>query len=454
MSYGVKIEYGVSDWQVFQHHKGTSTIHLGGVWEEIEGFSERRTVMVRVVRERDNQQIIPWMEAENQTFVTPLYGHWDTRITIPSGGLYRIETSLDIGNNNRATMRRGDIRFHIGVGNLFIIAGQSNSAGYGRGDAWDPPTLGVAMYRNMGRWDLASHPINDPTNAFEEPNIAPNTVGTSPYLAFGRLFQEISGMPVGLIPTSLGNTPLSRWEKGGDLYQNMIRRLEKIGGHIAGVLWYQGCSDTGNPELFNSYGMRFAKMVRDFRELLKYEVPFFTFQLNMHTNSQNQEGWAVVKEAQRVCGTSLPRVYVLPTHDCAISDNIHNNSVSNVLLGERLARQAAYRICGGLAYDAPNITKAVCVEKKLTLTFSNVRFGFELHGHTPGYGFVVTDELGVVDITSWTTSAGTLTLDLMRELGEEAYVSFETGTNPGKQPISDTVTYMPPLCFYRLSIEK
>ena len=56
------------------------------------------------------------------------------------------------------------------------------------------------------------------------------------------MIHRVTGYPVGLIPTALGGSSLSRWnpDQDGDLYWNMISRIKDSGGIIKAVLWYQG----------------------------------------------------------------------------------------------------------------------------------------------------------------------------------------------------------------------
>lgn len=84
-----------------------------------------------------------------------------------AGGPYRIDTGLETKSTtpDLTWVYRGDCVLHIGVGNLFIIAGQSNSAGYSRDFCLDPPSMDVHLYRNRSQWDIASHPMNENTYA-------------------------------------------------------------------------------------------------------------------------------------------------------------------------------------------------------------------------------------------------------------------------------------------------
>lgn len=90
-------------------------------------------VLVRLVREDDNIPVVFWKGAETAANKDGLSGIWKINFTLPAGGMYRLETGVDVGlNSSRQSMLRDDIRMHLGVGNIFVIAGHSNAAGYGR----------------------------------------------------------------------------------------------------------------------------------------------------------------------------------------------------------------------------------------------------------------------------------------------------------------------------------
>ena len=109
--------------------------------------------------------------------------------------------------------------------------------------------------------------MNESTFAGSLANEEMGVPGVSPYLSFGKTYAKMTGMPVGLIQTSLGGISNGvkkkrGWNpKDGDLYQNMIDKIHQTGGHYAGILWYQGCSDT-NPEPAAQYLSIFVTMWR------------------------------------------------------------------------------------------------------------------------------------------------------------------------------------------------
>ncbi len=156
-------------------------------------------------------------------------------------------------------------RFHV-----YLLMGQSNMAGRGRMTEADRrPVERVWMLDKENQWVPAAHPLH-----FDKPKIAGVGVG----IAFAkRMSAEDPAIQIGLVPCAVGGTPLSRWSKGGDLYQNAVARAQTATerGTLKGVLWHQGESDTGAPETANTYGERLARMIGDLRaELGAPKLPF------------------------------------------------------------------------------------------------------------------------------------------------------------------------------------
>ena len=409
----------------------------------------------------DNSQIIPWTEANISHGDNPCHGTWNAEIQVPAGGLYRIETGLytkSINPDLRWTFR-GDVRVHIGVGDIFVIAGQSNSSGYGRDWAFDPPMPGVHLYRNRKKWDLACHPINESTFAADEVNAEMGVSGVSPYLSFGKYFTKLSNYPVGLIPTALGGSPISRWhsEQNGDLFRNMINRIKECGRKAAGILWYQGCSDT-TPEAASSYYNNFCHVVNSTRKALGYDIPFFTFQLNRQISGLHDECWGIVREAQRLASHRIPGVYMLPTLDCSLSDGIHNSAHANIKLGERMAKLCANILYDMPEYRAPELASVICNNQRLSLIFQNVERGFALFSNEPRYcGFTVRDSSGDVAITAFSLDSekpNVLHLTLERTPLKDATISFGWEANPTMYPAFDEVTCLPIVSFYQIPLKQ
>lgn len=274
-------------------------------------------------------------------------------MTIPEGGLYRLEASLQPGDS--LWIDKFACVYHIGVGDIYVTAGQSNMTGYGRDAAYDPPCLGVHMYRNNGSWSIAAHPLADAIDGlYEYPE---NGTGTSPALSFARRLHDRLGVPIGIIPTAVGGTPLSEWnpeEKGG-CYRAMEKRLRVVGA-FKGFIWLQGCSDC-TAECAGNYLERFSRMVSLWNEHFGAH-PVLTVQLNRWMGNEdpmNDRYWGMIREAQRRAALEIPGVYVVSSLDLSVTDGIHNSSGANVTIGERLANAALAYL-----YDKPG-QRSVCI---------------------------------------------------------------------------------------------
>ena len=321
-----------------------------------EEAGENQMIYVCAFRETDNLLVADWLQAEK------IAKDWYVRIRLPEGGPYRLEACL----SDKACCLEWEKRIlcihHVGVGDLYILAGQSNMAGYGRDTAYDPPCMGVHLYGNNGKWDIAAHPLNDPTDTIY-PETAEYNSGTSPALAFGRRLKETLGIPIGLVQASLGGSTLDKWHprEEGSLYRAMLRRLNVV-GKVKGVLWYQGCSDA-TEESAGTYLERFCEMVALWRKQVG-NIPFLTVQLNRwgENKAGNERNWGILKEAQRQAAIQIKDVHVVPSYDVTMSDGIHNSSGANVVLGERLALTALRMVYQKPGSIAPSVKQVEYVD--------------------------------------------------------------------------------------------
>ena len=461
--HGITLLSAPADWEIVQQENGYATITLKGSFQvhpaAIEVGVKSVTPIARVMNEQDNSAVIPWTPM--RCHVNPDFtGTFEDTLTIPAGGLYRIETSLETNSTvpHLTWLYRGDCVLHFGVGNLFLIAGQSNSSGYARDYAMDPPHLCVHLFRNRSCWDLACHPMNESTFAGSLANEEMGIPGVSPYLSFGKNFYEYSHCPVGFVQVSLGGSPMSRWNpETGDLYANMIDKIHLTRGKYAGVLWYQGCSD-GDPKAAPDYLQHFSDMVAALRKELGYEIPFFTFQLNRFLDCPEDVSWGQVREAQRIAAKTIPQVYILPTINNPMSDGIHNSAHANMMLGEKLAKQAAHYLLPGFApFEAPALSSAVVQEDgRLCLTFDNMALGFiYASGDANKNGFTLEDEDGIVPLTGFQAARedkNHIYLTPGRPLKGQALLSFAWEADPVRFPVTDEVTFLPPLSFYKYPV--
>ena len=457
MFYGVRITQGLSDWQVLQRRDGKAQVHLQGEWQlekgAIKAGVRSATPVIRVLMEQDQSLILPWTPCDRQTG-DGVCGQWETTLTLPQGGPYRIETSLDAVSaaSGDHWMFRGDIRVHIGVGDLFCMAGQSNAAGYAKGVAFDPPDVRVHLLRNSGHWDMAAHPMNDATDAADCVNAPMGITGTSPFLSFGRRYADYTGLPVGLIQAAQGGSPMKRWDdtRNGDLLQGMLEKLEDCGG-VRAVIWYQGCADANEADAA-IYAESFAHMVDMVRKATGESTPFFTMQLNKFALQEDKASWAAIKEAQRQAAQTLDALWVLPTATLPMSDEVHNSALGNVALGEMLARQIHSALNGGVAYAAPALEKAELQEGCIRLTIRSAGPLARLNARADREDFTIADETGTIPVESLTVTGSEICLTPQRPVTGPATLSYGCDPLGPLGPIIDQYTYLPLIAFDHVEV--
>lgn len=377
---GVRILEGARDWQIFQQENGYAQVTVSGTYErrrtpDTENYMEQEVLYITVYREADGEPVIWWKKCESDG------KNWSATLNIPAGGPYSICTCMKERENPDWSewAGPGETVRHIGVGDLYLIAGQSNAVGYGKDFIYDPPEIGVHMQCNNGVWDLAAHPLATANTLQHLPTDPDHCTGHSMYLSFAKMLKRELGYPIGLIPAALGGVSLSRWdpEDDGVLYRNAMARIADCGGKIKGILWYQGCSDTGNKQAATTYSHRFCRMVEHFRKDLGEDVPVFTMQIayaNDYRYLDNNDWWGVLRQQQVDCARNIPGVYILPTTDCMMSDMVHIAAASNVRLGQLLAKQVLTALYGKqyMCY-APDLESIRRISQDtVEMTFANV----------------------------------------------------------------------------------
>jgi hypothetical protein len=456
------IEYGPSDWQIVQRDaRGFGTITFGGK----RLGDEKGAAEVRLVSEETGAP--PSRALDWHPVPTSADGTWSAELReVPAGGLYRLETRFRLGEYPPGEADvRGDTSHFLGVGDVWVIAGQSNSAGRPLGPIHDPPELGVHLFGNSEQWALAAHPLNDSTDT-KHPVNQDKYPGHSPYLQFGRLLKRALNIPIGLVQTALGASPLLRWnpaERGeADLFDNMVHCVERAGGNTRGILWYQGEQDAVDSCETNdcsTYGERFSRAVAVWREALNEpDLPVITVQLNrwyLEATEAQERGWSQVREAQRQAARKIEGVAVVPSLDAPLFDKIHTSPAGNMMLGERMARAALGMVYGQpVDYLAPDLHVARLVDDGavIELVFEHVSGRMEPIDRAAN-PFRVEDEAGEVPVEEVVYPLDMrVRLVLGRPVSGHAVVHGGFGANPEAVPL-DKERLAPMLAFYGVAVE-
>ena len=155
--------------------------------------------------------------------------------------------------------------------------------------------------------------------------------------------------------------PMGPWHhyRPGGLYETMVRPLEGFG--VRGILWYQGESDTGHPEI---YDQTMQALVRCFRDTFRdSSLPFLFVQLAPfgHWLECGNDGYAALRAAQEKAASIIDNAWMASIPDLGQYEDIHPKFKKEV--GRRLALLALGHVYGrDILCDPPACRKATLVD--------------------------------------------------------------------------------------------
>ncbi|NLX05064.1 MAG: sialate O-acetylesterase [Phycisphaerae bacterium] len=309
-------------------------------------------------------------------------GRFEGRIKgLAAGGPYEVELRVvDSKGGVAEEMKVSDVL----VGDVWILGGQSNMEGIGREY---PPIKTDKLVRAFymdDRWAAATDPIHNLAQAVDQVHTdlgggdgRPKGSGRGPGVPFGHEMRRLTGVPQGLISCAHGGTSMDQWDPrlkklgGRSLFGATVRRFVKNGGKVAGVIWYQGCSDTG-PEACKVYTLKMKRLVAAFRkEFGDSRLPFVMVQIaRVVASGTASRFWNDVQEQQRRLPEVIDRLAVVPAIDLEIDDLIHIGGFGQIRLGKRLAEATA-----ALTGMAKDVKPPIAVKgMKMGPGFVRVRF--------------------------------------------------------------------------------
>ena len=352
---------------------------------------------------------------------------------LPVGGPYDLVLQV-------AGCRKKAVYKNLLVGDLWLLAGQSNMADSGFMPSLSETSDMVRAFYMDNTWGVARDPLHDVTRAVapvhggnpaNPPREKLTFRGTGPGLQFGVEMYKHTGVPQGLIACAHGGTTLAQWDPalkklgGKSLYGALYERLKMQGGKVAGALWYQGCSDTGTDENAHNYERRTRKVFAAIRRDCKNpQLPIVLVQLAAYIAVANQthyatRRWLEVRDAQYRIGQTLPQTACVPAIDLGLDDQIHLSNQAVNTLGKRLA-EAMLNLRDPECFMPQIAVKSVTFvqEKvlnlaKIRITFDNVVGSLTSTGALPtGFAMVDKDNNYVADAINCTLSGNTATVCL------------------------------------------
>jgi sialate O-acetylesterase len=197
---------------------------------------------------------------------------------------------------------------------------------------------------------------------------------------FGQRLHKDLDIPVGLIASSKGGTPIEAWivagPKGGDRYNGMIAPVKPFA--IRGTIWYQGEANAGDGLM---YADKMKTLIEGWRQVWGYDFPFYFVQLppwSGYKPGSLPPLWEAQAASLNIAGTGM-----VVTTD--LVDNLKNVHPKNKFdVGNRMALWAlAKDYKKDLVYSGP-LYKSMKVEgSKIRLSFAHVGGGLKSRDGKP-----------------------------------------------------------------------
>jgi sialate O-acetylesterase len=343
-------------------------------------------------------------------------GKWMVKLgKLKAGG----PDSLMVEGKNRIELK------NVLVGEVWVCSGQSNmelalnSAEGGKEEIARSSNPQLRLFK-VGR-RKANEPVDDVKAEWKDagPESTPGFSAVAYY--FGRDLQKALNVPVGLIETCWGGSPVEVWMservlssnpeykrdildayaanlnkeetskgkaqrapwKPTELYDGMIAPL--IPYAIKGAIWYQGESNAGRAEQYRGL---MPDMIRNWRQDWREgDFTFLEVQLAPYDKQKRrpletilekpvESDWAELREAQLLATKTLPKVGEAVITDVGEKDDIHPKKKEPV--GARLAL-AARGIAYGekIEYSGPIYKSLKVKDGKAILSFTHAESGLE-----------------------------------------------------------------------------
>jgi sialate O-acetylesterase len=328
-------------------------------------------------------------------------GKW--RIKFPrlkAGGPY----TLTISGKNTVTVN------DVLVGEVWLGSGQSNMAfAISRGKDFETERAASDLPQ-IRMFKVDSGGANEPQEDCKGTWLvcSPETVGgfSGVLYFFGRELHRELKVPMGLIHSSVGGTPIESWtsaeaqEKSPDLRPFLDKlglartnvqgaRGPRVGGlfngkiapltsyRIRGAIWYQGEANANSESGAHFYQFQLPLLIKDWRSRWASDIPFAWVQLPNFSGRSN--GWCLVREGM-LKTLELPHTGMAVTLDVGEDHNLHPRDKQSV--GHRLAQWALGDVYGKPvpATSGPLAVGHKVRGKEFVVQFKHTEGGLVAHG--------------------------------------------------------------------------
>ena len=347
-------------------------------------------------------------------------GRWIAVLQTPSaGGPYSLHIESDGQKVNLKNIMTGEV---------WLASGQSNMQMPIKGYASEPINRNNELILNAknpnirmftAKRNSSPKPLEDCVGTWKEsnPKNAPDFSAVA--YVFAQKINKALGVPVGIIHSSWGGTPVEAWTQKQalekyiipqeqstfrynqdvnkreqdapfQLFNGMIHPLKNY--KIKGVIWYQGESNRNHPEV---YRKTFPLMIENWRQVWNNpQMPFYYVQIAPYGRYDGSINSALLRETQLQTLNLLDHVGMAVTLDIGEFQSIH--PAEKIKVGERLSYWALskdYQL-EGIQFSGPVYKSHQVDGNKIIVSFDHAPMGLSTYGAPLG-DFEIAGEDGV-----------------------------------------------------------
>ncbi len=212
---------------------------------------------------------------------------------------------------------------------VYLVIGQSNTAGRGNIEAQDQAILNNVFLFNGNNWEKAKNPMNRYSTIRKD--LSYQKLGYA--YNFGKTLESKTGKSIALVVNARGGTSITSWQKNSSAgyYNAAVTQVKKAlqkGGTLKGIIWHQGESNRNT----SSYMTYLQRMVNDLRADLGANLPVIVGQL-----SQQRSDNATFNNRITTVGNTISNSHWVSSNGLTTTDGTHFDSASQRKLGERYA---------------------------------------------------------------------------------------------------------------------
>lgn len=327
---------------------------------------------------------------ETKSTVADSAGKWSVKLSKQKASAS--PQNLTLKGNNELILK------NVLIGDVWICSGQSNMEWPLSKSTKNPKEAYEAQKNNpqLRLFRLPDHikapePAADTKGAWKTTEVEQDCMVFSGCgFFFGGKLQKELNIPIGLIDTSWGGTPVDEWisnkatkemlqkDRKQSIYNGMVAPLVPFA--IKGAIWYQGESNRGNA--FPEYFTKLNALITGWREDFQVgDFPFYLVQIAPHQYNKKGPGddetlarniWA----AQYKAAKEIKNCGIVPIHDTigGVINDIHPREKKPV--GERLASLALKKDYGkDVAFTGPEFAAAKAGAGKIIVSFNGIDQG-------------------------------------------------------------------------------